>query len=166
MTYFTDEQVAARELRDAAHHEAGHKMLHEYFGGAGDAVLRKNESGNPDERAWLGDFRPRMCPEAKRKATLANGIAVPELPGNWKILVGMAGLLAEEILNGETDDVSAMADNMFFRISFGEASDSDLAQIGVTDIDNCELSYEVIEEAVQLLLPRVGARPGGGRVSN
>jgi hypothetical protein len=107
-----------------------------------------------------------MCPEAKRKATLANGIAVPELPGNWKILVGMAGLLAEEILNGETDDVSAMADNMFFRISFGEASDSDLAQIGVTDIDNCELSYEVIEEAVQLLLPRVGARPGGGRVSN
>jgi hypothetical protein len=55
---------------------------------------------------------------------------------------------------------------MFFRICFGEASDSDLAQIGVTDVDNCELSYVVIEEAVQLLLLRVGARPGGGRVSN
>jgi hypothetical protein len=68
-----------------------------------------------------------------------------------KVLVGMAGLLAEEILNGEADDVSTVADNMFFRISFGEASKSDLEQMGVTDIDNRELSYEVIEEAVRLL---------------
>jgi len=92
-----------------------------------------------------------MCPEAKRKAALANGFAAPELPANWKVLVGMAGLLAEEILNAETDGVSAMTDNMFFRISNREASASDLAQTGVTYIDGCELSNEVIEEAVRLL---------------
>ena len=44
-----------------------------------------------------------------------------------------------------------MADTLFFRISNGDASASDLAQIRVTDIDNCGLSYEVDEEAVRLL---------------
>jgi hypothetical protein len=67
------------------------------------------------------------------------------------VFISMAGLLAEDILSGETDDAGAMADTLFFRISFGEASASDLAQMGVTDIDSCELSYEVVEEAVRLL---------------
>ncbi len=42
MIQFTEEQIAARELRNAAYHEAGHKMLYERFGGAGDAVVWKN----------------------------------------------------------------------------------------------------------------------------
>ncbi|RQR51265.1 hypothetical protein DIE21_15150 [Burkholderia sp. Bp9140] len=104
MVDFTEEQIAARELRNAAYHEAGHKMLYERFGGAGDAVVWKNESGNPDESAWLGQFRPRTCPEEMHKVALNHGFAAPELPANWKMLVGMAGLLAEEILSGETDD--------------------------------------------------------------
>lgn len=65
--------------------------------------------------------------------------------------------MAEEILSGETDGVSAMADTLFFRISFGEASASDLAQMSVTDIDSCELSYEVVEETVRLLREEWGA---------
>ncbi|MFM0152884.1 hypothetical protein [Paraburkholderia sediminicola] len=151
MIDFTDEQIAARELRNAAYHEAGHKMLYERFGGAGDAVVWKNESGNPEETAWLGQFRPRTCPEVMRKTALNHGFAAPELPANWKILVGMAGLLAEDILSGETDDAGAMADTLFFRISNGEASASDLAQMSVTDIENCGLSYEAVEEVVRLL---------------
>lgn len=109
MIYFTDEQTVARETRDTAYHEVGHKVLHECFGGAGDAVVWRNESRNPDERAWLGQLHPRMFPEAIREAALENGLAAPELPGNWKMLVGTAGLLAEEILSGETDDAGAMA---------------------------------------------------------
>lgn len=151
MIDFTDEQIAARELRSAAYHEAGHKMLYERFGGAGDAVVWKNESGNPEETAWFGQFRPRTCPEEMRKTALAHGFPAPELPANWRILVGMAGLLAEDILSGETDDAGAMADTLFFRISMGDASASDLAQMSVTDIDNCGLTYEVVEEAVRLL---------------
>ncbi|WP_244136170.1 hypothetical protein [Burkholderia sp. BCC0801] len=130
MIDFSEEQIAARELRNTAYHEAGHKMLYERFGGAGDAVVWKNESGNPDESSWLGQFRPRTCPEVMRKVALNHGFAAPELPANWKMLVGMAGMLAEEILSGETDDTGAMADPLFCRISFGEASASDLALMG------------------------------------
>ena len=151
MIDFTDEQIDARELRNAAYHEAGHKMLYERFGGAGDAVVWKNESGNPEETAWFGQFRPRTCPEVMRKTALDHGFAAPELPANWRILAGLAGLLAEDILSGETDDGGAMVDTLFFRISNGDASASDLAQMSVTDIDNCGLSYEVAEEAVRLL---------------
>lgn len=149
--YFTDEQIAARELRDVAYHEAGHKMLYRRFGGDGDAVVWENESRNPEEKMWLGQFLPRTCPEMERRLALMRGATLPELPANWRVLVGMAGLLAEEILSGETDDAGAMVDTVFFRISFGEASTSDLAQMGITDIDSCELDYEVGEEAVRLL---------------
>ena len=134
MIDFTDELTVATELRDAAYREAGHKTLYEYFGGAGDAIVWRSESGNPDERAWLGQFRPRMCPEANRNAAAASGFEVQGPPDNWKILVGIAGMLAEEILNAETDDVSATADNVLFRIRNGEASASDLAQMSVVDI--------------------------------
>ncbi len=34
----------------AAYHEAAHKILHEYFGGTGDALISRNESGAPEER--------------------------------------------------------------------------------------------------------------------
>ncbi|ONY14418.1 hypothetical protein A8F23_34170 [Burkholderia cenocepacia] len=151
MIDFAEEQIAARELRNTACHEAGHKMLYERFGGAGDAVVWKNENGNPDESAWLGQFRPRTCPELMRKAALNHGFAAPKLPANWKMLVGMAGMLADEILSGETDDTGAMADSLFCRISFGEASASDLALMGVTDIDSCGLSYDVVDEVVRML---------------
>lgn len=151
MIDFTDEQIATKELRNAAYHEAGHKMLYEHFGGAGDAVVWKNQSGNPEETAWLGQFRPRTCPEAMRKIARTQGLITPELPANWRVLVGMAGLLAEDILSDETDDVGAMADTLFFRIWNGEASASDLALMNITDIDSCAPSYEVVEECVRLL---------------
>ncbi|WP_241030425.1 hypothetical protein [Paraburkholderia sp. Ac-20347] len=111
----------------------------------------KNESGDPGERAWLGQFRPRTCPEVMRQAALNHGFAAPELPANWRILVGMAGLLAEDILSDETDDAGAMADMLWSRISAGEASATDLTQMGITDIDNFDLSYEVVDKAVRFL---------------
>ncbi|BBA43935.1 MULTISPECIES: hypothetical protein [Burkholderia] len=151
MIDFTEEQIAAREPRNTAYHEAGHKMLYERFGGAGDPVVWKNDSGNPDESAWFGQFRPRTCPEVMRAIALNHGFAAPELPANWKMLVGMAGLLAEEILSGETEDTGAMADSLVLKISFGEASASDLALMGVTDTERCGLSYDVVDEVVRML---------------
>ncbi|MFD1558827.1 hypothetical protein ACFSHT_24840 [Paraburkholderia silviterrae] len=152
MTHLTDDQIAAKELRNAAYHEAGHKILYERFGGSGDAVIWRNESGNPAEKAWCGQFRPRTCPEEVRKIAIANGFPAPDLPMNWKAIVGMAGLLAEDILSGETDDVGALADTLFFKITGGEASASDLASMNITDVDDCALSYDVVDEAVRLLL--------------
>jgi hypothetical protein len=126
-------------------------MLYRCFGGDGDAVMWKNESADSQEKMWLGQFRPRTCPEMERTLALTRGSIAPELPANWRVLVGMGGLLAEQILSGETDDAGVMADTQVLRISFGEASDSDLAQMGITDIDCHKLSDEVVEEAVRLL---------------
>lgn len=56
------EKLAAFELRATAYHEVGHKIIYEHFGGAGDAVLWRNDSGNASERAWLGHFQPCVCP--------------------------------------------------------------------------------------------------------
>lgn len=92
-----------------------------------------------------------MCPEAIQKAASASGVLGTGLPDNWTILVGIAGLLAEEILAAETDDVRAMTDNVLFRIRNGEASAFDLAQMGVVDIETCELRYQVVDDVVRLL---------------
>ena len=146
-----EDQLADLELRRAAYHEAGHKVLYERFGGAGDAMVWKNPSGNPEEAAWLGQFRPRTCPETMHAIAMAQGFIAAELPANWQVLYGMAGLLAETILSGETHDAGVMADMLFCRIWTGEASSSDLALMNVTDFDCSSLSYEVVDECVRLL---------------
>lgn len=151
MNDFAEDQLAIKELRNAAYHEAGHKVLYERFGGAGDAVVWKNPSGNPEEAAWLGQFRPRTCPETMHAIAKAQGFIAAELPANWKVLYGMAGLLAETILSEETGDAGVMADVLFCRIWTGEASSSDLALMNATDLDCSSLSYDVVEECVRLL---------------
>lgn len=78
----TEEQITTVELRRAAYHEAGHKILYEHFGGAGDAAVWRNDSGTPEERAWRGKFRPRMCPEQMRMAAINGGLPARELPVN------------------------------------------------------------------------------------
>lgn len=151
MIEFTEQQIAARELRNAAYHEAAHKMVYEQFGGAGDAAVWRNKSGNPEETAWRGQFRPRTCPEEMRAIALASGLSVPDLPANWRALVGIAGLVAEEILRDGTDDAGVIADALHQRIWDGEASASDLAMMGITDIENYDLSDELVERATRIL---------------
>ena len=151
MNDIAEDQLAIVELRNAAYHEAGHKVLYERFGGAGDAVVWKNQSGNPEEAAWLGHFRPRTCPETIHAIAKAQGFIGAELPANWKVLYGMAGLLAETIVSGETDDAGVMADMLFCRIWTGAASSSDVALMNVTDLDCSSLSHEVVEVCVRLL---------------
>jgi hypothetical protein len=151
MKDFAEDQIAFNELRNAAYHEAAHKVLYECFGGAGDAVVWKNQSGNSEEATWLGHFQPRTCPETMHAIAKAQGFKAADLPTNWKVLYGMAGLLAETILSGETDDAGVMADVLFCRIWTGEASSSDLALMNAADLDCSSLSYDVVEECVRLL---------------
>lgn len=147
----SQDEIAARELRDAAFPQSAHKTVYERFGGAGDAAVWKNESGNPEERAWLGQFRTRTCPETMRRVALAAGIRFPALPANWSFLYGIAGPVAEEILNGETDEPGVIADAVRFRISSDEASATDLAAMGITAIDDYQLSDEDVEKSVWIL---------------
>ncbi len=156
MIEVTEEEIAARELRDAAYHEAGHKVMYEHFGGAGDAVVWRNDSGDPEERAWFGQFRTRVCPGQMRDVALRHGLPIRELPANWRVLSGMAGLLAEAILQLGADDVHALTEDIHYRITAGEASNSDLALMDISDIDDFELSFEVVGVATQILREACG----------
>lgn len=151
MIEFSEEEISARELRGAAYHEAGHKIIHARFGGSGYAVVWRNPSGNADERAWLGQYRSWTCPEKLREAPAHNGRLLPPLPSNWKALFGMAGLVAEQIMDGQTDSI-IVRDALDLQIYCGDGSVSDLASMGITDIENFELDTETVTQAVQYLL--------------
>ena len=145
------DQIADDDLRKAACHEAGHKIIYELFGGAGDAVVWKNESGNPDEVAWLGQFRPRTCAQQMHEIWARAALDVPPLPLNWRAMYGMAGIVAEQILRGETE-VEFIAGNLYLRICCDEISATDLASLGVTDMDDFEVDIEGLEQCVQHLV--------------
>jgi hypothetical protein len=148
MHHITQDQTAHAELRRAAYHEVGHKVIYEYFGGAGDAVVWKNQSGRIDEVAWCGQFRPRTCVEQMNAAL--SGLGVPNLPENWRTLYGIAGVVAEQILHGETD-VECIAGALQLMVWFDEVSTSDMASIGVTDIDQFEVDMDDVMQCSQLL---------------
>ena len=86
-----------------------------------------------------------------RSAALTSGFPFPDLPANWKVLFGIAGLVAEEVLSGETEDAGVIADTVHYRIWSGEASATDLAAMVTTDIDDYQLDDDVVEEAVRML---------------
>jgi hypothetical protein len=151
MDGYSEEQIAAAELLSAAYHEAGHQVLWRLFGGAGHAFVWKRLDRAPDEKAWSGQFRAISCLEVMQKALLAAGISGPRLHPNWRVLVGMAGILSEELLIDETGDTEVIAENLFSRIWMGEASATDLNLMGIADIDDFKHDYEVVEEAIRLL---------------
>lgn len=151
MSELTEEQIAMGELRNAAYHEAGHKIMFRRFGGDGDIVIWKNLSRKPDETAWVGQFRIRFGPLITYEAAKRAGLPAPSLPDNWRVLVGMAGLVAEEILRDETDDAEIIADSVSVRILLGYASASDLLMMGIKNIDDLELNYEEVEQALRYL---------------
>ncbi len=60
-------------------------------------------------------------------------------------------MVAEEILYDGTDDAGVISDALHQRIWDGEASVSDLAMMGITDIESYDLSDELVEEATRIL---------------
>jgi hypothetical protein len=144
MNQLTEDEQQVHDLRVAAYHEAGHRIIYRRFGGDGDAVVWKNPSGNPDEVAWLGQFRPRTCPEVMHDLAIRHGFPKVDLPDNWRALYGMAGLVAEEILRGETDP-EFIGGALDLKIACGGASASDLQSMGITDTVHFELNCEEVE---------------------
>ncbi|WP_250514416.1 hypothetical protein [Caballeronia sp. INDeC2] len=102
-------------------------MVYEQCGGAGDALLWKNETAKPEKMARVEQFRPRMCLEAVRTVGIASGVSVPDLPREVEGTRRHRCRVAEEILSDDTDDADAIADALLFKISNGEAFASDLA---------------------------------------
>jgi len=151
MFELTEDQLAMRELRVAAYHEAGHKAMYHRFGGAGDAVVWKSLNRSPDETAWRGQFRPRSCPQIMYDVAIRHGMPAADLPDNWRALYGMAGLVAEEILRGETDP-EFVAGALYIKIVCDEVSASDLESMGIMNIDDFELNCEEVEQTWRYLI--------------
>lgn len=147
----TEDQLARRELRSAAYHEAGHKAIYHRFGGAGDAVVWRNPNRSPDEVAWLGQFRPRTCPQIMHDIATRYGMATTDLPDNWRAIYGMAGLIAEEILSGETDP-EYVAGALEHKIACGEVSASDLETMRITNVVDFELNLDEVVQAWSFLV--------------
>lgn len=140
-------------LRATAFHEAGHKYVCRRFGGDGDILITKNKSESLDECAWSGHFEGRIFPNGLYDHS---GELVGALPANWKVLFGMAGLVAEalldeELLAGGVD----LADNIWelveFKIWAGEASATDLDFMGISDTDDVALNFDDVEQTVKYL---------------
>lgn len=130
-----DGQLADLELHHAAYHEAGHHAMYRHYGSDGDTFIWKNMSDDPSEVCWNGQFRPRVCPQQVHLAKIRGG-SLSVLPENWRALVGMAGLVAEEIFRGITSDTGIIYDFICQRISCGEASATDLFAMNITDTDD------------------------------
>lgn len=140
--------LAKREKRKASFHEAAHAAVCARFGGCGVAEVWQNTAPNilAGEKAWLGQFKMFAAPGTLRMdeetRTALGALPVPE---NWRVLVGMAGLVAEHIADGETD-AEEIAILIADTIDDGEASQTDLHFMG----ENWNLSD--VAEVMQLLL--------------
>lgn len=127
------------ELRTATFHEAGHLIILKRFGGDGAAAVWKNLSGSPDEKWWRGQCVTYVCPQRARDQTKNLGLrSKPPLPKDWRVQLAAARLIAEEILDGINDPRWA-AERVHARIVMDEASDTDLKQMGITDIFNYDM---------------------------
>mgnify|MGYP003383763790 CR=1 FL=1 len=123
--------IASRELRKACVHEAGHLVVLQSFGGIGHArVWSAGADRGQDETAWRGACYTNAEPgTVKFPRWHRSKFGILRAPAKWKVYLGLAGLIAEAIADGETD-----ADDVVERISFsffmGEVSSSDAASIG------------------------------------
>lgn len=129
-------EVAEREKRNAAFHEAGHAVILRHFGGEGQARIWPNKSGNPDEKTWIGHFQLFDPPPLPRE--------------QWGVSVGLAGLIAEYIADDvEFDDIGEMIDDILYTGDGISATDATLIGDAWTLDD--------IEQTARLLLGVWGA---------
>lgn len=107
-----------RELEAVAFHEAGHSAVCHHLGGYGYISIWPNESGHNDEKSWLGQFVT---------------VSRPRTPKRWRVLIGLAGLVAEYMLRNPTTEAREPRDcamEISDLIFMGGASESDLELIG------------------------------------
>lgn len=147
-------ELEMKDLRTTAFHEAGHKIIYHRFGGSGNAVIWKNPNGGGlEELYWLGHFQPHTCPQVLYEAHKRSGYSMGfKLPKNWRRLVGLAGVVSEEIMRGETDEPWIVAEDIDSRISAGQMSASDLEYMGITDLENYALNTADVEQVWRYLL--------------
>lgn len=114
------------ELRAAAFHEAGHAVLVRIFRGIATPEIWKNDSGRPNEKAWVGTCR-MLVPPGSVPFELP-GRRLKRTPSRWRVYVGLAGHLAESMERGTEDQYWDLCNHL----DAGFLSDSDVELMGGT----------------------------------
>jgi hypothetical protein len=141
-------EIAAREKRRTSFHEAGHSIVCSLLGGIGIPSVWANSAQNirSGQKAWLGTFKMYAEPGTMQiDAKIKKAHGVIKTPKNWRVLLGLAGMVAEEIADGVTDP-EEIACSIECSISFEEASPTDVALIGEA------WTVADVEKVVQMLL--------------
>ena len=162
-------EVAARELRRAAYHEAAHKVLCERFGGSGYISLWRNDAERIQEGecAWLGRFYVVVFPWQANEERKAQGVKQVRVPEWSREYICMAGMLAEihlEDLRVQTEYGSGGAkDGWLYEARYvaqalrelierGEASETDLRGMGIGTLENEDGEIEIVGWRNRLVL--------------
>lgn len=126
------QEIALREKRRAAIHEAGHAYICHIFGGFGIAKIWRNTATNVanGETAWRGSFALYAEPGTmKISEEVTSKVDFLPAPDNWKPLLGMAGLVAEYIDEGNAD-AEVIFEEIQQKTEFDEVSETDLELMG------------------------------------
>jgi len=154
----TEEEIEHSEKYKTAFHEIGHTHILRRFGGCAIPIIWKNPTSTTqnNEKSWIGTTKVLAWPG---QVHIGPGIVVHPVPTNWKVLVGLAGLVTEYMHCGE-DSSFEIAGYIEENICYDELSESDRRMIGEqwSEDDVQELmkifseDWELIEESVKRLI--------------
>lgn len=139
-------EVEVRELRAAAVHECAHAVMTQRFGGVANPFIWRNLSGNQDEKAWLGTCTIVVEPDSIDWSDLPAEMAhlIKPTPDNWRVLVGLAGVVAEAMDRSEdTADAWEVIDLIYIN----GISPTDAALVGA----DYDYGYDDIETLMNML---------------
>ena len=126
----TKKQLIQHDKKQTLFHEQGHSIVASYFGVFGKVNLSRNPLGGIEEKFWIGSYTMYNDPtEVELPDEVKAVIKYMLPPKNWKALIGMAGFVAEQIANGETDG-NKISSSLEEAIEMEEISHTDCAMIG------------------------------------
>jgi hypothetical protein len=122
--------IEERELRRVAIHEAAHLIICETLGGCASATVWRNESSDPNDKAYLGQCHIYHPPSGE----------------DADFYVGLAGIAAEE-MEDEGDDEYALT-TLWERLEFNDnISNSDAEMIG----DHEQITHANLEKMIAMI---------------
>ena len=124
----TKEEKEHYEKYNVAFHEMGHAHIMRRFGAGCNPILWKNPLTNldNDEKSWLGTT---IIFTGTGQVKYEPSMTVVPAPLNWKVLLGLAGLVAEHMHRGE-DSARKIVSYIKEVLDYDEISDSDRGMIG------------------------------------
>jgi len=127
-----EKTIALEEKRKASFHEAAHAYVCFIYGGYGIAKVWRNSAKNvaAGQTAWRGRFELMAEPgTVEMTEEVRQLMGVLPAPKNWKILIGMAGVVAESMADGVSNP-DVIFEDIQEKIYADEVSQTDLELIG------------------------------------